>query len=89
MGRLNDLDNELVTIPHDANAVARAWGHKIRQLADNSRVDKDTLKMLVCCAFKLEEITEGRASEILGIHQLDFRKIFIEWEQEEEEYQED
>lgn len=42
MSQLNDLDNELVTIPHSANAIARAWGDKIRQLAENSRVDKDT-----------------------------------------------
>ncbi len=38
MSKLNDLDNELVTIPHDAKAIAKAWGDKIRQLANNSQV---------------------------------------------------
>ncbi len=51
MSQLNDLDNELVTIPHDAKAIAKAWGDKIRQLANNSKVEKETLELLVCCAY--------------------------------------
>ena len=47
MSQLNDLDNELVTIPHDAKAIAKAWGDKIRQLANNSQVEKETLELLV------------------------------------------
>ncbi len=86
MSQLNDLDNELVTIPHDAKAIAKAWGDKIRQLANNSKVEKETLELLVCCAYHLEEITEGRAAEILGLFRLDFGELYNQWS---DKYQKD
>ena len=85
MSQLNDLDNELVTIPYDAKAIAKAWGDKIRQLAKNSRVDKETLELLVCSTYHLEQITEGRAAEILDLHRLDFRYLYLKWENKYQE----
>ncbi len=86
MSQLNDLDAESVLVPNTPDKLVRLWGQERRQLAKNSRVDKETLELLVCCAYHLGEITEGRAAEILDLHRLDFRDLYLKWEKK---YQED
>ena len=68
-----------VLVPNTPDKLVRLWGQKQRELAKKSKVDKDTLELLVCCAYHLGEITEGRASEILDLFRLDFRSLYVEW----------
>ncbi len=82
MSKLNDLDAESVLVPNTPDKLVRLWGKERRQLAKNSRVDKDTLELLVCCTHHLGEITEGRAAEILGLFRLEFRSLYVKWEEE-------
>ncbi len=82
MSKLNDLDAESVLVPNTPDKLVRLWGKERRQLAKNSRVDKDTLELLVCCTHHLAEITEGRAAEILGLFRLEFRSLYVKWEEE-------
>ncbi len=85
MSKLNDLDAESVLVPNTPDKLVRLWGQERRQLAKNSRVDKETLELLVCCTHHLGEITEGRAAEILDLHRLDFRDLYLKWEKEYQE----
>ncbi len=82
MSKLNDLDAESILVPNTPDKLVRLWGQERRQLAKNSRVDKETLELLVCCTYHLGEITEGRAAEILNLFRLDFRDLYLEWKRE-------
>ena len=85
MSKLNDLDAESVLVPNTPDKLVRLWGKEQRKLAKNSRVDKETLELLVCCTHHLGEITEGRAAEILDLFRLDFRSLYVKWEAEYQE----
>ena len=80
MSKLNDLNNDLYTMPNTADQILRAWGDRIRRLANNSRVETDILQVLVCSAIKLEEITNRRACEILGFTVEEFHNLYNHWE---------
>ena len=82
MSKLNDLDAESILVPNTPDKLVRLWGKERRQLAKNSRVDKETLELLVCCAYHVGEITEGRAAEILDLFRLEFRDLYLKWEAE-------
>lgn len=82
MSKLNDLDAESVLVPNTPDQLVRLWGKERRQLAKHSKVEKETLESLVCCAYHLGEITEGRAAEILDLFRLEFRDLYLKWEEE-------
>ena len=85
MSKLNALDAESVLVPNTPDKLVRLWGKERRKLANNSRVDKETLELLVCSTHHLEQITEGRAAEILDLHRLDFRDLYLKWEKKYQE----
>ena len=86
MSKLNDLDAESILVRNTPDKLVRLWGQERRQLAKNSRVHKETLELLVCCAYHLGEITEGRAAEILDLFRLGFRDLYLKWEQEYQDH---
>ncbi|EAZ88606.1 hypothetical protein [Crocosphaera chwakensis] len=84
MSRLNELDAELALIPNTPKEIVKLWSQKLRELSrySYSRIDKETVELLVCCTHHLGEITEGRAAEILGLFRLDFRDLYLKWEKD-------
>ncbi|MEL4896185.1 hypothetical protein [Crocosphaera sp. Alani8] len=85
MSKINDLDAESILVPNTPDKLVRLWGKERRDLAKNSKVDKETLELLVCSTHYLGEITQGRAAEILNLHRLEFRDLYLKWEKEYQE----
>jgi hypothetical protein len=88
MSKLNDLDNDLYLIPNTPQQITKLWQEIMKRLANSSKVEADILQVLVCSAFKLEEITEGKAAQILNLHCLDFRSLYEKWEDQYNIYNE-
>lgn len=84
MSRLNNLDAELALIPNTPEKIIKLWSQKLRELSRYSyaRIDQETVELLVCCTHHLGEITEGRAAEILDLHRLEFRELYLKWKKE-------
>jgi len=49
------------------------------RLAQNQQVPVDELRVLVFTSYSCGMVTEGRASQLLSMDRLEFRKVWREW----------